>query len=161
MSVIPRLHLTPGVYDDSSNKGENSAWENMPEILPVWMSAWDFGWKKRPPSNLLAKILIPIYFTYFPLFFYTTIEESCCLGKKKKYPPVLAGNHFPPPAITLGGAGGHHPPKYVLRRISQYKKLPKIPFFFLLTFSNRQPFRHQPPQPQNEKQKNNVEVVFK
>jgi hypothetical protein len=57
------------VQDGSANRGEHFAWQNSPEILPVWPSAGDFGRKKWPPSNLLAKTLILVYFTYFPILF--------------------------------------------------------------------------------------------
>jgi len=56
------------VQDGSANRGENFAWKKSHDILPVWPSAGDFGRKKWPPSNLLAKTLILVYFTYFPLW---------------------------------------------------------------------------------------------
>ena len=58
------------VQDGSANRGENSAWQSSPEILPVWTSAWDLARKKRPPRLSDSQDLNSCIFYLFSLVCY-------------------------------------------------------------------------------------------
>jgi len=54
-----------------------------------------FGQEKRPPSNLLAKTLISLYFTYFPFHnFYDAKEELKSLSNRDNMYTVIGGIKF-------------------------------------------------------------------